>query len=333
MKPRPGTTLVEVLVTIFVMGIGLLALLTLFPLGALSMAQAIQDDLATHAQANATALAEALDLRNDANITAVFTNATDPNGLVPQDQNGNNVGALTSYTGYDGPSFLVYVDGYGSLAITPKAQYWVGDALSPRTVARRSPSYVTLANLPSLFNLLDDIKFADSGVADTAPSGGAEFEREGAFSWAYLLRRPRLSVASAVDMSVVVYNHRPLRRSNNLDPSESGYTGTFSLANNTVTLTWNTGTQSAPQIRPGGWILDGTIEIRGPAGSQYPWPHGFFYRVTDVGDVTLAGANGSLQLSVGTPFREFLSTSNLTGTVFIMDAVAAVYEKGAGWQP
>ena len=39
-----GSTLIEVLVAIFVMGVGLLALLTLFPLSALEMAQAIPDD-------------------------------------------------------------------------------------------------------------------------------------------------------------------------------------------------------------------------------------------------------------------------------------------------
>ena len=39
-----GVTLTEVLVTIFILAVGLLALLALFPLGALSMAQAIKDD-------------------------------------------------------------------------------------------------------------------------------------------------------------------------------------------------------------------------------------------------------------------------------------------------
>jgi hypothetical protein len=39
-----GATLVEVLAAIFIMGVGLLALLTLFPLGALDMAQAIEDE-------------------------------------------------------------------------------------------------------------------------------------------------------------------------------------------------------------------------------------------------------------------------------------------------
>ena len=44
MKRRTGTTLIEVVVAIFIMGIGLLALLTLFPIGILTMAQAIQDE-------------------------------------------------------------------------------------------------------------------------------------------------------------------------------------------------------------------------------------------------------------------------------------------------
>src|SRR5437763_12971326 len=62
---RPAVTLTEVLVAIFVMGIGLLALLVLFPLGALSMAQALKDDRASQAAAQAAAIETALDFRND----------------------------------------------------------------------------------------------------------------------------------------------------------------------------------------------------------------------------------------------------------------------------
>jgi hypothetical protein len=50
---RAGITLLEVLAAIFVMGVGLLALLALFPLGALSMAQAIKDDRAASVAADA----------------------------------------------------------------------------------------------------------------------------------------------------------------------------------------------------------------------------------------------------------------------------------------
>jgi hypothetical protein len=54
-----GTALVEVLVAIFVMGVGLLALLTLFPLGALNMARAIQEDRTAAVAVDAVALSHA----------------------------------------------------------------------------------------------------------------------------------------------------------------------------------------------------------------------------------------------------------------------------------
>ena len=75
---RPGITLVEVLAAIFIMGVGLLALLTLFPLGALSMARAVRDDRAAAIAANAAATATALDLRNDPNVVAVPRRARPP---------------------------------------------------------------------------------------------------------------------------------------------------------------------------------------------------------------------------------------------------------------
>jgi Tfp pilus assembly protein PilV len=53
-----GSTLIEVLVAIFVMGVGLLALLTLFPLGALEMAQAIPDDRTATIAADARQLSD-----------------------------------------------------------------------------------------------------------------------------------------------------------------------------------------------------------------------------------------------------------------------------------
>ena len=59
MRRRPAVTLLEVLVAIFIMAIGLLALLVLFPLGALSMAEALQKDRTAAAAANASSLAEA----------------------------------------------------------------------------------------------------------------------------------------------------------------------------------------------------------------------------------------------------------------------------------
>lgn len=55
---RLGVTLLEVLIAIYIMGIGLLALLALFPLGMLSMAQAVQDDRVAVLAAESVALSE-----------------------------------------------------------------------------------------------------------------------------------------------------------------------------------------------------------------------------------------------------------------------------------
>lgn len=57
-RARAGITLVEVLVAIFITGVGLLALLTLFPLGAMEMARATQDDRAAAIARDAATLSE-----------------------------------------------------------------------------------------------------------------------------------------------------------------------------------------------------------------------------------------------------------------------------------
>src|SRR5205823_2744195 len=98
---RHGVTLIEVLAAIFVMGIGLLALLTLFPVGALSMARAVRDDRAAQAGANGAALAVAVDLRNDAAVSATLGGT--PNGWAPPDPNG--------------PGYPIYVDPYYVLLV------------------------------------------------------------------------------------------------------------------------------------------------------------------------------------------------------------------------
>ena len=60
MNRRTATTLTEVLVAIFIMGIGLMAILALFPLGAAQMAQALKDQRSAEAAANASALARVI---------------------------------------------------------------------------------------------------------------------------------------------------------------------------------------------------------------------------------------------------------------------------------
>jgi len=79
-RSRSGVTLVEVLVAILITGVGLLALLTLFPLGALSMARAVRDDRAAAVAASAVAISQqgaALLSRTEDLIADTFANGPD----------------------------------------------------------------------------------------------------------------------------------------------------------------------------------------------------------------------------------------------------------------
>src|SRR3954470_13764147 len=100
---RPGVTLLEVLTAIFIMAIGMLALLTLFPAGALSMARAVRDDRAATIGANAAAVASAAGLRNDSKVLAAMKATTPPNPVMV-DPHYQNIGA-TSVGGYTSGTF------------------------------------------------------------------------------------------------------------------------------------------------------------------------------------------------------------------------------------
>jgi hypothetical protein len=373
---RQGTTLIEVLVAIFVMAIGLIALLGLFPLGALQMAQAIKDDRAASCAANATSLAIAWNLRHDPLVTQAFNN---PN-TVATHVNASDPASLATgnHPWADGPSYAVYVDPGGSLSFLPPYTNWVAGVAPPPLgvlvpagqygVARRNISWI--ANQPTAalqqfwtlqsLTLTDEIFFDNKGTPKT--QGGTQFERDLAFSFAYLLRRPRMSQPGVVEMSVIVYQRRPLGLNAAAgigNPSdENWFNASFPLNNyvytnppRTVTLSAPSATQPLPALRPGNWILDcspgqgaagafvdpglSTVAGKATPGSAR------FYRVVAVTE----GAVGSLDIEVDNPLLPRVvpplsslpaqpPSNFLAPTRFaVLEGVAEVFDKGTSWVP
>jgi hypothetical protein len=145
---RPAVTLMEVMIAMFIMAIGMLSLLALFPVGAVSMAQALKDDRCASTAAMAENVAIAMEVRHDANVTAHFATST-----------------------------LVYVDPYGKLQPLT--------ALGG-VIPREAPSFAsTPAAADRWFSLPDGITFLDGGVPDTS-TGNVDRDRR--YSYAYLLR-------------------------------------------------------------------------------------------------------------------------------------------------
>lgn len=325
MRRRAGVTLLEVLVAIFVMGIGLLALLTLFPIGALRMAEAIRDRRCGEAAVMANACAIAVDVRNDAFVI-------DPGGTFNYYNNAwpENGGALPNAQPYD-PSYPVLIDpiGYRASPIGV-AQDWVG--ATPGVLRRRPVAYApTTTGIYNWFSLTDDLVF-DSATPGLAAKAGANVLRDTRFSWAYLCQRPYAGDPAVVDLSVVVFNKRPLGLTQDLNLSEYVYPNRayFDTASNLVTVDYTSNVP--PPVRPGDWILD--VTVLATSGIPRRVPHAYFYRVVGVNEFADASGNTYAQYEVQTPLRGWDNNAaaagpyGYPGTIIVLEGVAEVFEKG-----
>jgi prepilin-type N-terminal cleavage/methylation domain-containing protein len=302
---RRGITLIEVLAAIFVMGIGLLALLTLFPVGALSMARAVRDDRAAQAGANGAALAVAIDLRNDPAVSGAL--AATPNTWADPDPNG--------------PGYPIYVDPYYVNLVGTAA---LGAAGTTPGLARTTTPLFKSA--PARWaSLQDEIEFDNTGTP-----GGA-VNRPATYTWAYLMRRTRASSNVMVELTVVVYASRATQ----VGGGENVYAATGTKGESNIVLTY---TGDKPNIRRNSWLLDVSYqESANPAGVQpvkFGTVNGFLYRVANVTD---AGA-GTLSIDLEAPLRQDVATKVVgqpaaAGNVVFMENVIGVLEKSTSWQP
>src|SRR5947209_15330729 len=107
MTRRPGLTMTEVLVALFVMALGTIAILTMFPLGMVQMGQALKDDRTSQAASSADGF-----MRWYWKTYVVETSAD--GGLSgPASAFDNDNGALTPALPNE-PSYPVFVDPIGA---------------------------------------------------------------------------------------------------------------------------------------------------------------------------------------------------------------------------
>jgi prepilin-type N-terminal cleavage/methylation domain-containing protein len=296
---RPGITLIEVLAAIFIMGIGMLALLVLFPLGALSMARAVRDDRAAAAGANASALAVAFDLRNDANVVTGLTMT--PAGFAAPDPGG--------------PGYPVFVDPYYVL-LGQGALGAVGGTTPG--LNRVSPTYVpSAARINRFFSFPDEMEFDPVGTPTGSTNSPQTVNRPGTYTWAYVVRRSQTQWPTLAEVSVVVY----ATRNTEIAGGENVYTAADGTAGqNTLQLGY---AGDRPNLRKGSWILDSTYRTTATAAGTFGTVNAFFYRVSNVSD---AGP-GTLNVELETDLK-----ANAT-TVVAMENVIAVLDRGTTYRP
>jgi hypothetical protein len=324
--PRAGITLVEVLAAIFIMGVGLLALLTLFPLGALSMARAVRDDRAAAIAANATALADAFDYRHRWGASGMAS-PPDPRFLTPS----------RSLPGYP-----IYVDAYYANILDPQgvhpfdARVALG-ALPGVTpgLPRTTPSGSVGIRGPRLAACLDEIVFDRNGEPTGSNLNPKTVSRPGTYTWAWLVRPvERFSLPNSMELAVVVYASRrlDLPSGETVYPTRTNYSST-GPPTNLVDLDWSgairqgraiTPAGQQPKIRKGTWVLDTTYRTGTASNGQpYGTVNAWFYQVARVRDTGPA----TMQLELETNLRADVRA------LVVMENVIGVFERGTGRNP
>jgi Tfp pilus assembly protein PilV len=296
---RAGITLIEVLAAIFIMGVGLLALFTLFPLGALSMARAVRDDRAATIAGNAASMATAMDLRNDPAVLTAF----------------NTVPAPFPAPDPLGPGYPVLVDPTYAALGAPPLGFLVG--VTPG-IQRCGASYaVTPTNIARWFTFQEEMTFEKTGQPK---GGGTSVERPGTYTWSYLLRRPKSSRPDLIEMSVLVYASRAVETAD----GEAVFTGVAG-AKGTNSLSFSYPAGAKPNMRRGAWIMDVSFVQRTDAvtGKTTGTVNGFAYRVENVTDT---GAT-NLTLEVDPALK-----ADVTSLV-VLENVIAVVNRSTTWKP
>jgi hypothetical protein len=350
MPRRTGATLIEVLVAIFVMGIGMMALLTLFPLGALSMAKAIRDDRAAQVGINATGTAALRNIRSDPGDTAFSWPSLASIMKNPTNYFGLAAGSLPD-ADPEKKSYPVLVDpvGYQS-SVAPFHRRAAGSLWLPRY----QPTFVATSTQPvartfQWFTLLDDLAFDSeensNNVGNPKNLLPGVVERYSRYSWAYLVQQPRTADTAVVNLSVIVFDGRPLGLTGNLTPSETLYEGfsspisevAFDASSNVIRVRWEFFNSLIPQVRAGDWVLD--------ASRVQKESHGYFYRVGGIteGSEEIPSGSGKfyqyLDVEVQQPLRGFTGTFASSANpvadpnrarLIVMEGVAEVFERGVG---
>jgi hypothetical protein len=347
MQARRGLSLTEVLIAIFVMAIGMIALLVLFPLGMLNMAWALKNNRASQAISGANAVADLPTFVSAGGNALRFNLRDDPTYL-----GALKSGAYTDLWGGAPPAWsfndkdprtamVLYVDPVGQSSLGVGTTVGGRNAfqvlgLGWQTGIPRVSTTPAGSNQMAAKNWCaqeDDVTFNPDGSATVDPLTPV-VERGRRYSWAYSCRWSRMSDASVVQMSVVIYSGRatpislPTSGNNSKISTELFYLGGGGFLPPANPPQWwpqlafRQGSTTATIMKPpttgagfgmpwplplkrGDWIFDDTLVT--PQDNTQPLlaANGYFYKVIGISDPYINSLNNQVQdVQLDRPARE-----------------------------
>jgi len=311
MSLRKGLSLVEVLTAIFITGLGIISILTLFPLGAMRMAQAFRDERSALAAYNAEQFFRSYWKKH-------VVEAAPPDPFIwALDQPAPGMPPCLPHE----PSYPVVIDPMGYLA--RGRQNWVGDSLT--LIPRRNLQVVDQVvdtNLTAALSLsLSLCSLRDGITADD--NGNPTPEREFRYNFLWVVQRPRNADRFHANLTIVVFD----RRAPMYVPPRSEqvfHNVTFNPGQTSLLLPGVSPNQL--EIRSGDWVMDGTIYDDDPSsGIAVGRPglrHAYFYRVTAMTETT-TGTLLEIQPPLRTPADGNLAS--YPGTLILLRGVSGVF--------
>jgi prepilin-type N-terminal cleavage/methylation domain-containing protein len=311
---RNGFSLVEVLVAMFIMGLGVISILTLFPLGAANMANAVREERSAQLAASAdgylraywkTRIIEPI-LESQSIIEPFFLALTNPD---PLNQKGLPALALPTEASYP-----VFVDPMGFVARSGLGQAWVGDG-GTTNIPRRNIEALKIGG--SFDNeLIFRVCSQWDGIGWDDDSQTITKDREVRYNWLAVLQRPASAPTTNANLTIVVFDRRvPLS-------AKTGDEVVFPGVQFTPLTTSVRLLNANPDLKPGQWILDASVNLPNRPGIR----HANFYRVVSV---TYDPNNNWTDLELQTPINLPTdgNSSSYTGTLVILRGVSGVYTR------
>ncbi len=322
LRRRAGFSLVEVLVAVFIVSAGLIALLTLFPLGAVQMGQALRDDRSQQCALQADGKIRELWRSRviDQNFNdEFFTTLDDADGALA------TFAPLASAPYQRHASYPVLFDPFGYSSYTINKQRRVAQpsgTFFPRrtTGAAFVPPPPTLAYRSAM--LQDDMEFGPDGTPadrDGLPVNvsGQPIFRAGRYNYAAVIQRPDNSNRNVADLKILVFD----RRSPGVDPidNELAYAVNAVIPGQTqITLP---ASNDILGLRVGSWVMDGTLVNGGVRNAN-------FYRVTGLdADTVPTQVTVELHIPIVKTRGDVNPTAAYNATFYVFRELIDVYDR------
>ncbi len=301
---RPGVTLLEVLLAIFILAIGMVSILACFPIASLNMVRAVRDQRSAQVTVNANTLLhqwwkESWYTPDGLIMPEEIVSGQEPTIelLDTEHLSGNNFNILRVDSG---PSHPVMIDPLGIASYGPT----VGGFIERAHLNKGYPTFgANRRNQLRMTTLPDDMSFDRS--ANAANSAG-QFDRGYRYSCAWVLQREHNSNPYDVRKFTLTFDNRPI----DLPDGDQVYikNPTFNQLrlNDPNSLTIISNTNALPRTRKAGWVMvayHATYPL-GAANFKPPRWVVSFHRTISQDDALVGGLNErtvGLEQAVSTP--------------------------------